>query len=134
MGYEMETLARRGHPLSTYAKFSEKTDISNTLIRTRTCAYQGVRNVSFSENVAYVLNGWPRNGFIIYGNEFRFCKLWLKVVSSYVITNLLIKLFQDGGPYLIETIALICSANQWTGFYMIGTSVMKELNHTYCHL
>ena len=27
----------------------------------------------------------------------------------------------------IETNALICSANQWTGFYMIGTSVMKEL-------
>ena len=30
-----------------------------SLIRTFTCAYQGVRNVSFSENVAYVLNGWP---------------------------------------------------------------------------
>ena len=39
----------RDDPLSTYAKFSE--------IRTRTCAYQGVRNVSFSENFAYVLNG-----------------------------------------------------------------------------
>ena len=24
----------------------------------RTCAYQGVRNVSFSENFAYILNGW----------------------------------------------------------------------------
>ena len=23
------------------------------------CAYQGVRNVSFSENFGYVLNGWP---------------------------------------------------------------------------
>ena len=23
--------------------------------------------------------------------------------------------------------SLICSANQWTGFYMIGTSVMNEL-------
>ena len=23
------------------------------------CAYQEVRNVSFSENFAYVLNGWP---------------------------------------------------------------------------
>ena len=37
-------------------KISLKT-ISNPLIRTRTCAYQGVRNVSFSENLAYVLNG-----------------------------------------------------------------------------
>ena len=33
-----------------------------------------------------------------------------------------------GSPYHIETSPLICSANQWTGFYMIGTSVMKELN------
>ena len=27
----------------------------------------------------------------------------------------------------IETSPLICSANQWTGFYMIWTSVVKEL-------
>ena len=27
----------------------------------------------------------------------------------------------------IETSPLIFSANQWTGFYMIGTVVMKEL-------
>ena len=30
--------------------------------------------------------------------------------------------------YHIETSPLICSANQWTGFYMITASVMKELN------
>ena len=35
--------------------------------------------------------------------------------------------FHDGGPYHIETRPLICSANQWTGFYMIGTFVMKGL-------
>ena len=29
--------------------------------------------------------------------------------------------------YHIETGLLICRANQWTGFYMIGTSIMKEL-------
>ena len=28
----------------------------------------------------------------------------------------------------IEPTPLICSANQWSGFYMIGTSVLKELN------
>ena len=33
----------------------------------------------------------------------------------------------DGGPYHIETSPLICKANQWAGFYMIGTSVIKEL-------
>ena len=31
---------------------------SYPLIRIRTCVYQGVRNVSFSENFAYVLNEW----------------------------------------------------------------------------
>ena len=32
----------------------------------------------------------------------------------------------DGGSYCIETSLLICSANQWTGFCIIGTSVMKD--------
>ena len=40
-------------------KIFRKTNISNPLIRTHTCAYQGIRNVSFLENFAYVLNGWP---------------------------------------------------------------------------
>ena len=31
-------------------------------------------------------------------------------------------------PSHIETSPLIYSANQWTGFYMIGTSFMKELH------
>ena len=35
-----------------------KTNISNPLIHIRTCAYQGVRIVSFSENFAHVLNEW----------------------------------------------------------------------------
>ena len=34
---------------------------------------------------------------------------------------------KDGGRYHIETSPFICSANQWTGFYMITASVMKEL-------
>ena len=37
------------------------------------------------------------------------------------------QLFHDGGRYHIETSPLIYSANQWTGFYMIMASVMKEL-------
>ena len=38
-----------------------------------------------------------------------------------------------GGPYHIENSSLICcaSANQWNGFYMIETSVMKELTRAY---
>ena len=35
--------------------------------------------------------------------------------------------FHVSGPYDIETSPLICRAYQWPGFYMIGTSVMKEL-------
>ena len=38
----------RSYPLSTYF---------------RTCAYQGVRNNSFSENFEYLLNGWPLDKF-----------------------------------------------------------------------
>ena len=34
------------------------------------------------------------------------------------------------GPYHIVTSPLICRENQWTGFYMIGTSVMKELSQS----
>ena len=32
------------------------------------------------------------------------------------------------------TSPLICYANQWTGFYMIGTSVKEELNVKYFSL
>ena len=35
--------------------------------------------------------------------------------------------FHDRGSYHIETSPLLCSANQWTGFYMKGTSVMKDI-------
>ena len=44
------------HRFCTYAKFSEKTNISYPLIRARKCSYQGVRNVYFTKNIAYVLN------------------------------------------------------------------------------
>ena len=46
---------RRDHSLSMYVNF-QKTAIHYSLIHRRTCAYQSVRNVSFSENFAYVLN------------------------------------------------------------------------------
>ena len=37
------------------------------------------------------------------------------------------QLFHAGGPYHIEISPLICRINQWAGFYMVGTSVMKDL-------
>ena len=36
-------------------------------------------------------------------------------------------LFHHGGRYHVETSPFIWGANQWTGFYMITASVMKEL-------
>ena len=39
----------------------------------------------------------------------------------------MVKVFNDGGPYYIEASPFICIANQWAGFCMMGTSVMKEL-------
>ena len=36
------------------------------------------------------------------------------------------------GPYHIETSPLICKANQWNGFFIIGISTMKWLMHNYC--
>ena len=36
-------------------------------------------------------------------------------------------LSHNRGPYHIETSLLICRTNEWTGFYMIATSVIKEL-------
>ena len=38
--------------------------------------------------------------------------------------------FHDRGRYHIETSPLICSANHFTGFYMITASVMKGLRVT----
>ena len=43
------------------------------------------------------------------------------------INNNTFELFHDGGRYHIEPSPFICFSNQWTGFYMITASVMKEL-------
>ena len=56
------------------------------------------------------------------------CFSWIQLqqltkCAKYVLSQL----FHDGDPYHRETRPLICSRNQWTGSYMIGTSVMKEL-------
>ena len=49
--------------------------------------------------------------------------------AFFLFSIMFSKLFHGGGPYRRETSSLICAANQWTGFYMIGVSVMKELSH-----
>ena len=37
--------------------------------------------------------------------------------------------YDEGGPYHIKTSPMICSANQWTSFYMTATSAIKELGN-----
>ena len=52
---------RKGLSKKYVRKIFRKSNISKPLIRTLTFTYQvrNVRNVSFAENSAYVLNGWP---------------------------------------------------------------------------
>ena len=64
-----------------------------------TCAYLGVRNVSFSESFAYVLNGWPLCQLQNEKPNFpKFCKLYAQNQKTNLI-HLHI--------HLVETIALI---------------------------
>ena len=48
----------KGSSIKYIRKIFRKTNTSNLQIRTRTRAHQGVRNVNFSENFVFVLNGW----------------------------------------------------------------------------
>ena len=58
-----------------------------------------------------------------------YAKKWVRENPYYdIIYAVQLQIFHDGGRYHIETNPLICRANQWTGFYMITASVMKELN------
>ena len=55
-GYEASgEFVERDHSLNAYVNF-RKTNISYSLIRARTCVYQGLRSVSFAENFAHGLN------------------------------------------------------------------------------
>ena len=56
-GTEIGPWHEMGLSIKYVRKIFRKTNTSNPLMRARTCAYQGVRNISFSENFAYVLHG-----------------------------------------------------------------------------
>ena len=92
-----------GNKKTKHAKFSAKTNISYPLIRTRTSAYQGVRNVCFSENLACFVFLLPpfldslfclitdkvrEMGWIILLISYTFKKFWhtLGKVLEYVIS------------------------------------------------
>ena len=47
--------------------------------------------------------------------------------------NIAFNTFMAEVPIIIETSLLICSANQWNGFSMIGITVVKELRTKQTH-
>ena len=47
------------HSFKMYVKFTRINGISDALICTSASTCQRLRNVSFSKNLPYVLNGWP---------------------------------------------------------------------------
>ena len=51
-----------------------------------TCAYQGVRNVNFSENFAYVLNGWSLIYWTI-RNVWFWKKCWVSITNILVFQS-----------------------------------------------
>ena len=60
--------------------------------------------------------------------------IWISNVGRLRISKLInlssrkfLSIFHDGSSYHVETSPLICSVNQWTGFYMIGNLIKKEL-------
>ena len=61
----------KGPSIKYVRKIFRKSNISNPLIRT--CTYQGVINVSFSENFAYVLNGWSLKYTVKLLSNYPFC-------------------------------------------------------------
>ena len=90
---------------------------------------RGERQIS---SISYSLNVFSVISRFWHKIEMEFCvilsteKLSLNLFCGSC-AHLVINYFMTGGPYHIETSPLICIANQWIGFYMIGTSVRKKL-------
>ena len=72
-------------------KIFRETNISNPLIRTRTCVYQGVRNVSFSENFVYIPNGWPLSIYFWYEKATLKSKFYIVSYYTFVLDQILRK-------------------------------------------
>ena len=66
--------------------------------------------------------------FFNYCNNKNIRKTRQEVIHSYLLT------LSWWRGLSLETSPLIRSANQWTGFYMLVTSVMKELNNQGKHI
>ena len=60
-----------------------------------------------------------------YGQS-RLQKFIIALLFLELIKNMLVSFFHDRGLYQKLTRQLICSANDWTSFYLIGTCAMND--------
>ena len=72
----MPSKIAEGSFIYCFRKIFRKTNISYPPIRTHMYAYQGVRNISFSENFANVLNEWSLSV-----REIEFCNTRLQILK-----------------------------------------------------
>ena len=80
---------KKGSFIQHVRKIFRKTIISYPLICTRVCAYQGVRYVSFSENIAHILN--KRSQMIKVGEQ-------MKRTHTKILTKMNSKFFPEVCP------------------------------------
>ena len=80
----------------------------------RGCVF-GMRNVSFSENIAHVLNGWPQFTYSLF--QIKFC--WFDYISFCLFTANLLSL------------TLLTSSNGWKLLSIFEKSVLNGLLRGY---
>ena len=74
-------------------------NISFPLICTRKCTYHWVQNISFSENVAQVLNEWPQSLKYLWIHVYH---PWKHQLQSKIIFNILTPIFQTRELFFIS--------------------------------
>ena len=69
-----------GSSIKYVRKIFRTTNISNHLLRTRTCEYQGVRNVSFSE----ILRTYLMDDSLIFSKNLLYCNVNLRLPKTFI--------------------------------------------------
>ena len=84
-------------------KIFRKTNISYPLIRTHTCTYPGVRNVSFLVYFC-IRNKWmiPNQIIHAYTYAFHFCNCWNWVVGKCLTNNRIFNNWENGGDFTFK--------------------------------
>ena len=67
------------------------------------------------------------DGFLVVIARYNVKYMTSILLGSHTLQRTLETLHSFGGLSHIKNSPLICRANQWTGFYVIGNSVIKEL-------